>query len=163
VAGASQEKFMIENRSCGDCDVCCVVPALDEPGLTKPPGVPCKNLCPSGCAIYESRPKPCRAFLCAWRLMPELDESWRPDRVGLLGILDNGVLGFLLVRGVLTKPVLTELRRLCSRVTVRLGISTDTKFVAQQIELNNLTRREWRGLHRLRSVPLISPQQQEDL
>ena len=153
---------MIANRSCGDCNVCCVVPALDEPDLVKPPGKKCPHSC-NGCAIYDRRPKACRAFYCAWRLMPELDESWRPDRIGLLGIFDNGVLGFLLVHGVLTKPVLTELRRLCSRVTVRLGISTDTKFVAQQIELNNLTRREWRGLHRLRSVPLISPQQQEDL
>jgi hypothetical protein len=89
--------------------------------------------------------------------MPELPESWRPDRIGLLGILDNGVLGFLLVRGVLTKPVLQELKRLCTVMTVRIGISTATQFVARQIVLNQLSRAEWRSLHGLRSVPLIQP------
>ena len=51
-----------ESRQCGACTACC-----------------------HGCTIYERRPKVCRDWMCMWREFPSLfDESWRPDRSGVL-------------------------------------------------------------------------------
>jgi hypothetical protein len=36
--------------------------------LDKPRGVACKNLCPTGCAVYADRPKSCQEFECMWLL-----------------------------------------------------------------------------------------------
>lgn len=54
-----------------------------SPGC-KPAGVACRHLDPSGCRIYDIRPKVCRGFHCAWRADTNWPESWRPDRAGLL-------------------------------------------------------------------------------
>jgi hypothetical protein len=76
-------------NECGDCFVCCQALPIVQPELTKKEGV----LCPHhnggrhGCTIYETRPTVCRGFLCGWRLVPELGESWRPDRSGVLLVL----------------------------------------------------------------------------
>jgi hypothetical protein len=37
-----------------------------------------------GCSIYKDRPNVCDAFHCAWRHLPELDNDWRPDKMGIL-------------------------------------------------------------------------------
>jgi len=37
-----------------------------------------------GCSIYKNRPDPCREWFCAWRNLSELDDSWRPDRSGVM-------------------------------------------------------------------------------
>ena len=87
---------ILPNQSCGDCTVCCQHLIIDAPGLTKLAGDLCKNAKPGcGCAIYAGRPKPCRDFLCSWRLLP-LPEEWRPDRCQILVIpepedLERGV------------------------------------------------------------------------
>lgn len=73
-----------ESRQCGACTACCHVLEIDDPELQKPAGVLCRH-CRNGCSIYERRPQVCRDWLCMWREFPGLfDESWRPDRSGVL-------------------------------------------------------------------------------
>lgn len=75
---------LLPDRTCGCCNVCCVVPKIDEPALQKLPGCRCANALPSGaCAIYETRPDTCRSFLCGWRLLSWVDERLRPDQSGV--------------------------------------------------------------------------------
>jgi len=75
---------LVANRECGQCTVCCRVPAIDHPNLQKPPGVTCPNCKIGGCKIYETRPEPCRGFFCGWRYLPDLKQDWRPDKNGIL-------------------------------------------------------------------------------
>ena len=71
-------------KTCGPCQVCCVALKIKAPELRKDAQIPCPHLVPKGCGIYESRPLVCRSFLCGWRLMPDLDASWRPDLSGVM-------------------------------------------------------------------------------
>lgn len=71
-------------KTCGPCQVCCVALKIKAPQLRKEAQIPCPHLVAKGCGIYESRPPVCRSFLCGWRLMPELDASWRPDLSGVM-------------------------------------------------------------------------------
>jgi hypothetical protein len=71
---------IVQNRTCGPCHVCCRVHAILDPALKKSPGVLCSHLKPgAGCSIYRDRPETCRSYYCAWRQLPQFDESWRPD------------------------------------------------------------------------------------
>lgn len=73
-----------ESRRCGACTACCHVLEIDDAQLVKPAGVLCGH-CTNGCTIYDRRPKVCRDWLCMWREFPGLlDDSWRPDRCGVL-------------------------------------------------------------------------------
>jgi len=71
-------------KNCGPCQACCVALKIEAPELRKQSGTPCLNLVPKGCGIYDRRPQVCRAFLCGWRLLPELGASWRPDLSGVM-------------------------------------------------------------------------------
>jgi len=71
-------------RSCGECTVCCTALAIETLELRKQPGVTCAHCTVRGCGIYESRFPICRSYFCGWFGLPELDESWRPDRSGIL-------------------------------------------------------------------------------
>lgn len=71
-------------KTCGPCQVCCVALKIKSPQLRKEAQIPCPHLVTKGCGIYESRPPVCRSFLCGWRLMPDLDASWRPDLSGVM-------------------------------------------------------------------------------
>jgi hypothetical protein len=71
-------------KICGPCQACCIAPKIDTPELRKPSGATCVHLVERGCGIYDKRPPVCRAFLCGWRLLPELDISWRPDLSGVM-------------------------------------------------------------------------------
>src|ERR1700722_5643625 len=77
---------MIESgpsNDCGTCTVCCMALRVIE--LDKEAGPYCKHCIPGkGCGIYETRFEICRTFLCGWRLVPQLDAAWRPDRSGIL-------------------------------------------------------------------------------
>ena len=71
---------LVPGRVCGPCTVCCKEPPIIEAVLKKPPGVLCPHCRTNeGCTIYEDRPGTCRSHFCAWRLLPQFDESWRPD------------------------------------------------------------------------------------
>jgi hypothetical protein len=84
-------------RGCGECRACCVVLGFearpDESPFTKPAGVACPHVCPTGCAIYDERPPVCRRFQCAWLQTPTLPASLRPDRCGVLFAMNENVLG----------------------------------------------------------------------
>jgi hypothetical protein len=71
-------------KACGSCQACCVALKIDAPELRKPSGTACAHLVQKGCGIYDKRPPVCRSFLCGWRLLPELDASWRPDLCGVM-------------------------------------------------------------------------------
>lgn len=92
---------LVPGRECGECTVCCLVPNIDKPEIQKPSGVACRHLCEAGCSVHETRPPVCRSYFCGWRRLDILDESWRPDRSGVMidyEILDNVTgLGLLLV------------------------------------------------------------------
>lgn len=79
---------LVPGRTCGDCTVCCSVMAIDKPDIQKQAGVTCRH-CQGGCAIYETRPSLCRHYHCAWRQLPFLDDSWRPDRSGVFMELEE--------------------------------------------------------------------------
>jgi hypothetical protein len=75
---------VVAGRECGACNVCCVVPKIDEPALRKLPGCRCPNALADGsCAIYDERPQTCRDFYCGWRQMDWIDERLRPDQSGI--------------------------------------------------------------------------------
>lgn len=73
-------------RGCGDCRACCTPLAITE--LRKPAGVPCPHIDPNGkhgcCGIYETRPRSCAEYFCAWRLGGTSDDDERPDRSGVV-------------------------------------------------------------------------------
>jgi hypothetical protein len=64
-------------RKCGPCTLCCTAMAVPE--LSKPAGVECEHVTPTGCGIYDERPASCASFACLWlRGVDGLDR--RPDR-----------------------------------------------------------------------------------
>ena len=90
---------LVPGRDCGACAVCCVVPRIDKPEIQKVSGAACRHCTGTGCAIYETRYPVCRSFYCAWRTVDIFDDSWRPDRSGVMpyveteGIADGFDLG----------------------------------------------------------------------
>jgi hypothetical protein len=74
---------MTTANSCGDCDLCCRLLAIEP--LAKPAGPLCVHF-EQGCSIYPERPDACRGFRCLWlkseRLGPgsRLGRAWRPDQ-----------------------------------------------------------------------------------
>lgn len=65
-------------RTCGECTLCCKIPAIE--GL-KATNTWCKHVCAGGCSIYPERPKVCREFECWWLTHPEMPDNMRPDKV----------------------------------------------------------------------------------
>jgi len=79
------EEYLVPDRECGECTVCCQYLSIDSPGIVKLPNVPCENLMEcGGCNIYENWPDVCNEWFCAWRNMPNLGDEWRPDKMGVL-------------------------------------------------------------------------------
>jgi hypothetical protein len=78
-----------DDRPCGDCIACCVLPLIDTPELNKPEGAVCPNCTGKGCAIYGSRPEVCRTFNCAWKRIPSMPPETRPDRLGVMFTLER--------------------------------------------------------------------------
>ena len=80
---------LVPGRDCGDCTVCCVAPSIDKPEIQKLSGAACRHCTGAGCAIYVSSPPVCRSFYCAWRSVEIFDESWRPDRSGVMPYVET--------------------------------------------------------------------------
>ena len=72
------------SKSCGACHACCIHLAIDTPDFKKAGQTPCEHLSGGRCGIYQNRFRVCREFLCGYLLFPELDDSWRPDKSGVL-------------------------------------------------------------------------------
>ena len=79
---------LIPGRECGTCTACCSVLTIDHPEIQKYSGILCKNCDGKGCRIYATRPTPCRTFYCAWRIWPEFNPLARPDRTGVLPLIE---------------------------------------------------------------------------
>lgn len=71
-------------RECGSCTACCKISSIDVPALRKPAGVMCPNCTGTACAIYDTRPEPCRTFFCLWRRVGSMPDELRPDRIGVM-------------------------------------------------------------------------------
>jgi hypothetical protein len=84
---------MTPSNSCGDCDLCCRLLAIEE--LGKAAGPLCDHYV-GACAIYEDRPASCRGFRCQWlkseSLAPafRMEPEWRPDRANLVIYTERG-------------------------------------------------------------------------
>jgi len=85
----SSESYTVPGRECGTCSVCCRDLAIVQPEFTKLPGLLCEHCLPGqGCGIYEKRFSTCREYDCGWRSFENMDDSWRPDRSGVLITLE---------------------------------------------------------------------------
>jgi len=123
------------DRRCGACTACCVhlpIPAgLVGPG-SKPAGIPCPQVCGSGCRIYSQRPGFCADFSCAWFDAGSWLDAWRPDRSGLLGLrerIDGGLTAAVLYEirpGALEEPLAVEILGELRRATT-LVITVDAR------------------------------------
>tara|TARA_R110000823_G_scaffold40754_9_gene107695 strand:+ start:1713 stop:2225 length:513 start_codon:yes stop_codon:yes gene_type:complete len=87
----------MNTRSCGDCDVCCIVPSIDHPDLKKEVNAICPKLDQSKscnkCKIYDFRPEQCAGFDCSWKLGFG-DDTDQPNQNNLLTTIkefNNGV------------------------------------------------------------------------
>ncbi|MGE6741902.1 hypothetical protein ACQKGC_16625 [Allorhizobium pseudoryzae] len=77
------EPSAIAGRSCSGCTACCVLPDIEA--LQKPADRPCPQCSlGTGCKAYETRPQPCRDFLCLWVSDDQLRSDWQPSRSGML-------------------------------------------------------------------------------
>ena len=80
---------LIAGRDCGACTVCCTWPTINKPEIQKLSGSTCKHCKAGGCAIYETRFPVCRSYYCAWRTVDIFDEDWRPDKSGVLAMVET--------------------------------------------------------------------------
>lgn len=114
----------IYSRSCGDCEECCRVVAVEE--LNKPYHTPCQHQTGKGCAIYGNHPAECKDYVCSW-LQGLLPEAMRPDKIGILVDAEGGN-EWLVVqecrKGALSSPNGRDLVRQISNVagSLRRGI-----------------------------------------
>ena len=81
----------MQNRKCGDCNMCCKVYGIDsgfyeedKTHVFKKDYEWCKHCeVGVGCKIYESRPSACSDFVCGW-LMGVVPKEWKPNKVGFI-------------------------------------------------------------------------------
>jgi hypothetical protein len=91
-SGDKRLKFatrLIPERACGGCTVCCVSLTIDRPEIQKLSGVRCHHSMGGDCSIYEGRPPVCRSFYCAWRTVDIFSADWRPDKSGVLALVET--------------------------------------------------------------------------
>lgn len=75
------------SRTCGTCTACCTVMGVAE--LGKPYAYPCLHLCEAGCSIYPTRPSSCAGFECLWRQGAIGGPGMRPEKSGVLIVLQR--------------------------------------------------------------------------
>ena len=68
-------------HSCEGCTACCSVLKIDA--LDKPQYTPCIH-CEGGCTIYDTKPKTCSEFECAYLQGKNIPLSLRPDNCGII-------------------------------------------------------------------------------
>lgn len=68
----------MENRQCGECQLCCELVPVEE--IFKKAGHKCEHQKEGvGCAVYASRPLSCRFYDCGWRAIDAARGLARPD------------------------------------------------------------------------------------
>ena len=76
---------LVPNRECASCTACCQFIGISDQKLEKPTNVLCPHcVVGQGCAVYEFRPSPCKGWYCGWGRSSAFDNSWRPDRCGIV-------------------------------------------------------------------------------
>ena len=83
---------------CGNCTACCTMFPIGP--IDKPMNTRCQHSTGSACSIYDTKPKMCTEFMCAY-LQGGNNEELRPDKCGIIfvkktdkifsGILVDGV------------------------------------------------------------------------
>lgn len=76
-----------QKKSCGSCTKCCEGWLLfTVNSIQIHPNKPCYMLKKGvGCTDYENRPeKPCKSFKCAWLMIDDMPEEFKPDRCGVI-------------------------------------------------------------------------------
>ena len=56
----TSNKYLVPNRQCGECHVCCDVLHINEGDFKKPANNICHNYNGLNCNIYDQRPKTCK-------------------------------------------------------------------------------------------------------
>lgn len=79
---------MTGTNACGGCTACCTIMRV-EMVPPKPARCQCEHVIRHGCAIYYTRPDPCRDWKCGWliaqtRPAGKLPSAFRPDRSGVV-------------------------------------------------------------------------------
>ena len=138
----NKESHLVSGRECGECTVCCVVLLIDDKNFKKPADQVCTNLMEKGgCKIYHKRPSVCQDWYCAWRFMVQLDETWRPDRSGVLLRSDENGIIFQPIRepkAALTNERVIELigGGVAQGIPMSMSIPTQKGFRSYSISLN---------------------------
>jgi len=91
-APQSDQGPLVSGRECGECQVCCIVPTIDQRDIQKTAGAPCRHSLQGGCGIYKARPEVCRTFYCGWRRSRDFPDDWRPDRSDIFAVLEANTL-----------------------------------------------------------------------
>ena len=136
------ESHLVANRECGECTACCVELLIDDKDFKKPAEQACVNLMEAGgCKIYQQRPSVCQEWYCAWRFMAQLDESWRPDRSGIMLRSDENGIIFQPIqdpREVLIRDRAIELigGGVAQGIPMSLSIPTKSGFRSYGLSLN---------------------------
>jgi hypothetical protein len=153
----------LAGRICGECTVCCTAMAIDKPEIQKEAGVTCRH-CRGGCAIQDHWPPLCRDYFCGWRRLKIMDDSWRPDRSGVLAEVEQAGadihLNLVLVANPLKtvrQPWLVDFVSHCVRHGVRLSLGIPGPPGRQGASLLISTRQMWEaaGLSRARVKTLL--------
>jgi len=137
------ESHLVSGRECGECTACCVVLLIDDEKFYKSADKACVNLMPQGgCKIYQQRPSVCQEWYCAWRFMAQLDESWRPDRSGILLRSDENGIIFQPIQDpkeVLTNPRAIELigGGVAQGIPMSMSIPTRKGYRSYAVSLND--------------------------
>jgi hypothetical protein len=133
---------LVSGRECGECTACCVVLLIDDENFKKPADQVCSNLMEKGgCKIYSTRPSVCQDWYCAWRFMEQLDDTWRPDRSGIMVRSDENGIIFQPIRDpkdVLTKDRAIELIAggVAQGIPMSMSIPTQKGFRSFGLSLN---------------------------
>lgn len=76
-------------NACGGCTACCTIMRVEMQPEPKPARCRCEHAIKHGCAIYDTRPEPCREWACMWRISQDepgirMASALRPDRSGVV-------------------------------------------------------------------------------
>jgi hypothetical protein len=123
-------------RECGDCSLCCRVMGVES--LDKPRGVWCQHCTKPGCKIYDTRPKDCRTFSCAWLVNDTVPEWMKPNKSKLV-LSPNPDGNGLMVdvdpqchRAWREKRVFEYLTQIAMRMRVRINIGGETFYMEKR-------------------------------
>ena len=106
-------------RRCGSCSECCIALSVKE--IEKPSMVRCESVCSAGCRVYESRPESCKSFECLW-LMGAGSNADRPDRIGAVFSVEDGVHGENLVKVFLTRDNSVRAKKIIDDISQRVVV-----------------------------------------